>query len=138
MDTLARSDARHGNDGARARAPCPRPARRLCGVLRMMGASHRQRGFIAALAHRLSGIALAIFLPLHFLALATALNGAGALDSFLAVTHMPLVKASECLLVAALATHMTLGVRVLAIEFLDIRERTVAVLTTCAAAVFAV
>ncbi|HLH92970.1 MAG TPA: succinate dehydrogenase [Xanthobacteraceae bacterium] len=104
----------------------------------MMRASHKQPGFVAALLHRLSGIALAIFLPLHFLALGTALKGAGALDSFLAVTHAPLVKATEFLLVAALATHMTLGLRILAIEFLDIRERTAAVLTGCAAAVFAV
>ena len=104
----------------------------------MMRAAHRQPGFAAALLHRLSGIALAIFLPLHFLALATALGGAAALDSLLAVTHTPLVKASEFALVAALATHMTLGLRILAIEFLDIRERTVAVLTCCAAAVLAV
>jgi fumarate reductase subunit D len=104
----------------------------------MMRASHRQPGFVAALLHRLSGIALAVFLPLHFLALATALDGAAALDSFLAVTHAPLVKATECALVVALATHMTLGLRVLAIELLGIRERTVAVLTACAAAVFAV
>lgn len=104
----------------------------------MMRASHRQPGFWAALLHRLSGIALAIFLPLHFLALATALDGAAALDSFLAVLDTPLAKASECALVAALATHLTLGLRILAIEFLDVRERTVAVLTGCAAAVFAV
>ena len=104
----------------------------------MMRASHRQPGFWAALLHRLSGVALAIFLPLHFLALATALDGAAAFDSFLALTNKPLVKASECALVAALATHMTLGLRILAIEFLDIRERTAAVLTGCSAAVFAV
>ena len=104
----------------------------------MMRASHRQPGFVAALLHRLSGVALAIFLPLHFLALATVLDGANALDSFLALTRAPLVRASELALVAALATHMTLGVRILAIELLDIRERTVAVLTVCAAAVFAV
>ena len=104
----------------------------------MMRASHRQPGFVAALLHRLSGVALAIFLPLHFLALATALDGAAALDSFLAVTRMPWVKASECALVAALATHMTLGLRILVIEFLDIRERTAAVLSGCAAAVVAV
>ena len=104
----------------------------------MMRASHKQPGFVAALLHRLSGIALAIFLPLHFLALATALNGAAGLDGFLAITHTPLVEASECLLVVALATHMTLGLRILAIELLNIRERTLAVLTGCAAAVFAV
>jgi fumarate reductase subunit D len=103
----------------------------------MMRASHRQPGFWAALLHRLSGIALAIFLPLHFLALATALDGAAALDSFLAVLNTPLAKASECALVAALATHMTLGLRILAIELIGVRERTVAVLTGCAAAVLA-
>ncbi len=103
----------------------------------MMCASHKQPGFLAALLHRLSGIALAIFLPLHFLALGRVLNGAAALDSFLAVTETPLVKASECALVVALATHMTLGLRILAIEFFAVRERTVAVLTGCAAAVFA-
>jgi fumarate reductase subunit D len=104
----------------------------------MMRASHRQPGFVAALLHRLSGIALAIFLPLHFLALATALNGAAALDSFLAVTRTPLVRASELALVAALATHMALGLRVLAIELFDIRDRTAAVLSGCAAMVLAV
>jgi fumarate reductase subunit D len=104
----------------------------------MMRASHKQPGFTAALLHRLSGIALAIFLPLHFLALATALDDANAFDSFIALTNTPLVKASECALVAALATHMTLGLRILAIELLDIRERTVAVLTGCAAAVLSV
>jgi fumarate reductase subunit D len=104
----------------------------------MMRASHKQPGFSAALLHRLSGIALALFLPLHFLALATALDGAAALDSFLAITRTPLAKASECALVVALAIHMTLGLRILAIELFAIRERTVAVLTCCAAAVFAV
>jgi fumarate reductase subunit D len=104
----------------------------------MMRASHKQPGFSAALLHRLSGIALAIFLPLHFLALGSALEGAAALDSFLALTRTPLAQASECGLVVALAIHMTLGLRILAIEFLDIRERTAAVLTACTAAVFAV
>jgi fumarate reductase subunit D len=104
----------------------------------MMRGSHQQPGFVAALLHRLSGIALAIFLPLHFLALATALDGAAAFDGFLAITRLPWVKASECALVVALATHMTLGLRVLAIELLDMRERTAAVLSGCAAAVLAV
>jgi fumarate reductase subunit D len=88
--------------------------------------------------HRLSGIALAIFLPLHFLALATALNGANALDSFLALTRQPLVIVAECGIVIALAIHMTLGLRVLAIEFFDFREKTLAVLSACLAAVLAV
>jgi fumarate reductase subunit D len=104
----------------------------------MMRASHKQRGFVAAMLHRLSGIALAIFLPLHFLALATALNGANALDAFLALTRQPLVMVSEFGIVVALAIHMTLGLRVLAIEFLDFREKSIVALSVCIAAVFAV
>jgi fumarate reductase subunit D len=101
----------------------------------MMPASHRQRGFVAAMIHRIAGIALAIFLPLHFLALATALNGAKAMDSFLAVTRQPLVEFAEIGIVVALAAHMTLGLRVLAIEFFDFHEKTLAVLSACVTAV---
>ena len=75
----------------------------------MMRAPHRQPGFVAALLQRLSGIALAAFLPLHFLALASALRGADALDSILAVTRHPLVKAAECGLVLALARAFSLS-----------------------------
>ena len=103
-----------------------------------MNASHKQRGFVAALLHRLSGIALAIFLPLHFLALATALNGAKTLDAFLAVTRQPVVAFASAGIVIALAIHLTLGLRVLAIEFFDFREKTIAALSVCIAAVFAV
>jgi fumarate reductase subunit D len=103
-----------------------------------MRASHAQRGFIAAMLHRLSGIALAIFLPLHFLALATALKGANALDAFLELTRQPLVKFSEWGIVVALAIHMALGLRVLAVEFFDFREKTMTALSACVAAIFAV
>ncbi|HEY8011833.1 MAG TPA: hypothetical protein VIE67_12645, partial [Rudaea sp.] len=103
-----------------------------------MRASHRQRGFVVAMLHRLSGIALAIFLPLHFLALATALNGANAMDAFLALTRQPVVAFAEFGIVIALAIHMTLGLRLLAIEFFDFREKTLAVLSACVAAVCAI
>ena len=104
----------------------------------MIRASHRQPGFMAALLHRLSGIALAIFLPIHFLALGTALNGASALDAFFAATHTPIVKAAELGIVIALALHMTLGLRVLAIEFLSVREHTATVVSLCLSAACAV
>lgn len=68
--------------------------------------------------HRLSGVALAVFLPLHFWALGNALQ----LDSFLAWTEQPLVKAGEWAIVVALAAHLGGGLRVLAIEFLDWHE----------------
>jgi fumarate reductase subunit D len=104
----------------------------------MMRASHRQPGFLAALLHRLSGIALAIFLPIHFLALGTALKGADALDAFFAATNVPIVKAAELAIVVALALHMALGLRVLAIEFLSVRERTATVVSLCLGAAVAV
>lgn len=103
-----------------------------------MRASHKQPGFLAAMLHRLAGIALAVFLPMHFLALATALNGADAFDAFLKATNTPLAKFAEWGVVVALAVHMTLGLRVLAIEFLPWHERTLAVVATCIAAAFAV
>jgi len=68
--------------------------------------------------HRLSGIALSLFLPLHFWALGNALQ----LDSFLAWTEQPLVKLGEWAIVLALAAHLGGGLRVLAIEFLDWHE----------------
>ena len=104
----------------------------------MMRASHTQPGFLAALIHRLAGIALAIFLPLHFWALSSALSGADFLDKFLKVTDTPLIKFAEGGIVVALALHMALGLRVLAIEFLPVRERTRVALSICLAAGFAV
>jgi fumarate reductase subunit D len=104
----------------------------------MIRASHRQPGFIAALLHRLSGIVLAIFLPVHFLALGTALRGADSLDTFFNATNTPVIKAAELAIVAALALPMALGLRVLAIEFLSMRERTTAAVGACVAAAFAV
>jgi fumarate reductase subunit D len=70
------------------------------------------------LVHRLSGLALALFLPLHFWALGQALEGAARLDSFLRWSEQPLVKFAETALVLLLAAHMTGGVRLLMLEFL--------------------
>ncbi|MGH7082385.1 MAG: succinate dehydrogenase [Acetobacteraceae bacterium] len=84
----------------------------------------RHPGLLAALLNRLSGIALSIFLPLHFLALGLALSGAPRLEGFLTLTRNPLMETLEAGLVAALALHLACGLRILAIEFLDFRERT--------------
>ena len=71
----------------------------------------------AFLVHRLSGIALAIFLPLHFWALGHALAGAGSLDGFLRFTDQPIVKLAEWGLVVLLSLHLAGGARLLLIEF---------------------
>ena len=68
------------------------------------------------MVHRISGIALALFLPLHFWTLGNALQGA------LAWTEHPLVKLGEWLIVVALAAHLGGGLRVLALEFLPWRD----------------
>ena len=76
----------------------------------------------AFVVHRISGIALALFLPVHFLALGTAIRGEAELDEFLRWTHQPLVVAGEWVLVFLLAAHLAGGLRVLALEFLPWRE----------------
>lgn len=72
--------------------------------------------WIAALVHRLSGLALAIFLPLHFLALGLAIGGDTKLESFLRWSDRPLVKLAEGILVFLLSVHLLGGLRVLVIE----------------------
>lgn len=80
-------------------------------------ASRAHPGFAAALIHRLSGLALAIFLPLHFYALGLALENE-TFAGFIAWSNQPFVKISEGLMVSALAVHFGGGLRLLAVEFL--------------------
>ena len=89
---------------------------------RHIGAHRRDALWIAALVHRISGLALACFLPLHFLALGLAIDGAARLDGFLAWTANPTVKLAETGLVFLLAVHMLGGLRLLVIENLPWRE----------------
>jgi fumarate reductase subunit D len=84
---------------------------------------HRQSVlWIAALVHRLSGLALAIFLPLHFLTLGLAIHGEAPLESFLRWNDQPLVKLAESGLVFLLMVHLLGGLRLLVIENLPWRD----------------
>jgi fumarate reductase subunit D len=84
---------------------------------------HRGSGlWIAAMLHRISGLALAIFLPFHFLALGLALEGDVRLASFLRWTDQPLVKVSEIGLVFLFTVHLLGGLRILVIENLAWRD----------------
>jgi fumarate reductase subunit D len=74
----------------------------------------KQASYWVAIVHRVSGVALALFLPLHFWALSRALE----LDAFLAWTREPLVQVTEWGIVVALAAHLAGGLRVLALELL--------------------
>ncbi len=90
-----------------------------------IGARHysarRRPAYIAFLVHRLSGLALALFLPAHFWAIGHALRGEAELEGFLRWTDSPLVKAAEWGLVVLLAAHAGGGLRLLALEFLPWR-----------------
>ena len=72
--------------------------------------------------HRLSGVGLALFLPVHFYVLALAIEGEARLESFLVWSSQPWVKVAEAGLIFLLAAHLTGGVRLLALEFLPWRD----------------
>ena len=76
----------------------------------------------AFVVHRISGLGLALFLPVHLYVLSLALHGEEALDGFLRWADMPLVKVAETVLVLLLAAHMAGGLRLLAVEFLPWRD----------------
>ncbi|HUI13613.1 MAG TPA: succinate dehydrogenase, cytochrome b subunit [Xanthobacteraceae bacterium] len=89
--------------------------------------------------HRISGLALAIFLPVHFFVLGLSFHGGAGLDSFLRWTDQPLVKLAEGGLVFLLTVHLLGGLRVLVIENMNWRDgqKQLATLAATAAAVVA-
>jgi fumarate reductase subunit D len=78
--------------------------------------SHPQ--WFAYALHRVSGLALALFLPVHFWTLSMALTDPEALDGFLTFAELPLVKLAEFGLVFLLAVHLFGGLRLMAMEWL--------------------
>ena len=84
--------------------------------------ARRHPGYGAFLVHRVSGILLALFLPLHLWALSQSLQGAAQFDRLLAWTAAPAVKLAEWGIVLLLAAHLTGGLRLLALEFLPWRD----------------
>jgi len=83
---------------------------------------HGHPAYWAFVVHRVSGLLLTVFLPIHFWALGQALQGEARLDSFLKWTEQPLVKLAETALVLLLTAHMAGGVRLLMLEFLAWRD----------------
>ncbi|MCX2863707.1 succinate dehydrogenase [Paucibacter sp. PLA-PC-4] len=83
-----------------------------------MKSPRNHRAYWAFVGHRLSGLALGIFLPFHFYVLGMALERSGRFDSFLKLSEMPLMKFGEWSLVVLLSIHMSFGLRLLAMELL--------------------
>ena len=82
-----------------------------------MRSARNHQAYWAFLGHRISGLALALFLPAHFYVLAMALDEA-RLDRFLKLADMPAMKVGEWGLVLLLTLHMFFGLRLLALELL--------------------
>ena len=74
--------------------------------------------WLAYILHRVSGLGLAFFLPLHFWVLAMAMTDPAKLDGFLNLTDSTIVKLAEFVLVFLLAVHMLGGLRLMAMEWL--------------------
>lgn len=74
--------------------------------------------WLAFVLHRASGLALALFLPVHFWVLSYALTQPQKLNQFLRFAEQPVVKAMEFGLVFLLAVHVFGGLRLMAMEWL--------------------
>lgn len=74
--------------------------------------------WLAFVLHRVSGIGLALFLPLHFWVLSYALTQPENLNQFLSFAEQPIVKLAEFGLIFLLAVHVFGGLRLMAMEWL--------------------
>lgn len=73
--------------------------------------------------HRISGLGLVLFLPLHLFVLSLALNHKAQLDELLVWTEQPWVKAVEFGLVFLLSVHLFGGLRLMALEWLTWKDQ---------------
>ncbi len=74
--------------------------------------------WLAYILHRVSGVSLALFLPVHFWVLSLAITDPQQLDGFLLLTETGAIKLAEFGLVFLLAVHMFGGLRLMAMEWL--------------------
>ncbi|MCY4312717.1 MAG: succinate dehydrogenase, cytochrome b556 subunit, partial [Gammaproteobacteria bacterium] len=84
--------------------------------LNMLSPLRLHKSYLASLGHRVSGLALTLFLPFHFMMLASALGGSQSLDSALSLVEQPVFRIAEWGLVVLLALHLSFGLRVLGLE----------------------
>ncbi len=87
-----------------------------------MKASRNHPAYWAFLGHRLSGLTLGVFLPVHFYVLGMALQDANRFDQFIRLADMRAFKIGEWGLVILLSIHMCFGLRLLALELLSWRS----------------
>jgi succinate dehydrogenase / fumarate reductase, cytochrome b subunit len=74
-------------------------------------------GMFAWMAHRLSGVAIVVYLVMHIWGL-RALTDRDAFNELIASYHAPVFKFGEFLLLAAVVYHALNGLRIVLIDFL--------------------
>ena len=85
----------------------------------MSGLTARHRAhplWYAFLLHRVSGLLLALFLPVHFMVLAQSMTDPQGFSDAIEWTQRPLVKVAEFGLVFLLSVHLFGGLRLLVLE----------------------
>lgn len=82
----------------------------------LMGGRRGFEGYLYLL-HRISGIALLLFLTMHVFVTSSRLFGEAAWERVMSITHHPAVQLLEYLVYAAFVFHALNGVRLILIEF---------------------
>lgn len=80
-------------------------------------------GTLAWLLHRLTGVALAVYLVPHFISINAARGGPAALDAALGGFATPMFAVAEWLLIGTVAFHAFNGLRIIAVDFFDLAPR---------------
>ncbi|MDP7242177.1 MAG: succinate dehydrogenase [Rhodospirillales bacterium] len=93
--------------------------------------------WLAFLLHRLSGVCLALYLPVHFLVLGLAIDETARLGGVLRWSETLPVEMAVMGLVFLLAVHLFGGLRLLVLEFLDWHDRQKSVAAAAVALSFA-
>jgi succinate dehydrogenase / fumarate reductase cytochrome b subunit len=80
-------------------------------------------GNVSWLLHRVTGVALAIYLIPHFFTINQSSKGPEAFDAALAVFSAPVFKVAEFLLILVVAFHAFNGMRIIVIDFFTLSHR---------------
>jgi succinate dehydrogenase / fumarate reductase, cytochrome b subunit len=91
--------------------------RRIAKGLSEFGTLYRSRGQWSWLAHRVTGVAIILFLFAHVLDTALVGWGPSAYNRVVSVYHNPFIRLLELGLVAAVIYHALNGVRIMLIDF---------------------
>ena len=81
--------------------------------------SRAHSSYLAFAIHRISGLCLALFLPVHLYFISLLLKDPERLDVFLDWTSIPAVKLLESLLIILAGAHLSGGIRIIVYEWIS-------------------